>query len=657
MLKFYSFSIVILLLYSPFSYAESEVYFSAETYLRQGDPSRAISTAQKLVADPALTNVERKELLGLIADAEMFITKARAYNDVSLAVEAIRTLIKEFPSKVDEPFHILNIVELYWNQGETEKAQTEIFDLQGRYPNTPQAQKSWLILGKIHFIGQRYSAARSAFLRFALNVKRESHDGLEVRLWTALVDYEEHRFNQAAKELSFIFATAPSLITDKESIYTRYITLLDTQNQKAEALKHANIFLKMNKETMHASAVRLLRADLMLELPNPDINTIIQEYSLIADKESGTKIGRQAFIRKMMVQMRDKKTYRDLKPVIIALKRIANQNQMSAIEDESFLHEGILWEKTSIFDPTHSPKGAGEAALQQFSRASSAIYPRIASQAKANGLSSFKRQINALIKQKEWLSAISLWEKFPNFRPPLQNSAQLRFDVARGLRLLMEYEQSENILSQLHEQAKDNVWGEKIMLERARLWLDRQDPQGVQKILEWLDKNEYTLYRPEMLVIVAHMQIKAKDATGAAHTLGFILPEDLSHDTKAEYWKVQALTTEKQSRWHVSAKAWREYAKQNITDVEQAHINEADALFKGKDFILAERLYEKTPETLQTPAWQYRYSICQLKSGKWNQALERLALLKANTDAGIYQSLASLTLAEREAERLIRENP
>ncbi|MDQ7002392.1 MAG: hypothetical protein Q9N02_06855, partial [Ghiorsea sp.] len=59
----------------------------------------------------------------------------------------------------------------------------------------------------------------------------------------------------------------------------------------------------------------------------------------------------------------------------------------------------------------------------------------------------------------------------------------------------------------------------------------------------------------------------------------------------------------------------------------------------------------------QTPAWKYRYSVCQLKSGKWNQAIERLKTLKANPDAGIYASVASLTLAEREAERLIKENP
>ena len=92
-------------------------------------------------------------------------------------------------------------------------------------------------------------------------------------------------------------------------------------------------------------------------------------------------------------------------------------------------------------------------------------------------------------------------------------------------------------------------------------------------------------------------------------------------------------------------------------DIDQSMFNEANALFKGKDYLRAEQLYQQTPPALQSPTWQYRYSVCQLKSGKWNQAIERLKILKANADAGIYASMASLTLAEREAERLIKENP
>ncbi|WP_081881073.1 tetratricopeptide repeat protein [Ghiorsea bivora] len=648
---------MVVLLHIPTLHAENIKITRAASFLQQGAPNKTISFAQQLLATPQLSESERKQLLELIAQAEVMIASARHYEDVHRAVAAIETLIKEFPEQVDEPTLLTQIIDLYWKQDALEEAQASILDLQSRFPASQQAQDSMLTLGKIYFIHHRLADARRMFLRFALHVKRDSAQGREVQLWTALVDYEEGRYDQALPVFEKIYRLKPELITAHDNIYARYINLLNIQGKKRQALIQTRDFLKTFKTSSHSPSIRLLQADLLLGLPNPPIEDVARVYELLADKEANTVIGRKAFMRKLMIQMRDKHTYYDIKPAIIALKRIANQNQMSIVEDEAFLHEAELWEKVAQHDPKNSPKAAGDAALQQFTRASKSIDQPIAQQAKALGHQSFKRQMNTFIQQQAWLKAITLWQRFPNFRPPAQDSTQLRFAVAHGLRLLMEYEQAEQMLASLQQQAQGSVWGEKVMLERAKLWLDRQDPQGIQKVLQWLDKHEYTLYRPEMLVIVAHMQIQNKDATSASHTLDSVAPEDLTKETRAEYWKVQALTSEKLSRWHVAAHAWRMYAKYQPDDIDQAMLNQANALFKGKDYLRAEQLYQQTPQTLQNPEWQYRYSVCQLKSGKWNQAIERLKTLKANPDAGIYASMASLTLAEREAERLIKENP
>ncbi|MDQ6988617.1 MAG: hypothetical protein Q9M19_01950, partial [Mariprofundaceae bacterium] len=549
------------------------------------------------------------------------------------------------------------IAELYWNQGSLEDAQTTIIDLQSRFHQAEAIDKSWFMLGKIYFLNKNYSAARNAFLRYAVLVPSASDQGYQVQMWTALIDYEEKRFVQALQTLNHIMRKKSSLITQQESIYARYILLLDIQNQSKSALKHAKRFNKKHKQSLHAAEIRLLHADLLADLPNMKTATIIKAYGILAESEADTVIGRKAFMRKMMANVQHKTTYRNLKPVIIALKRIANQNQLSEIEDEAFLHEAILWERLAAFDSAHSPRGAAEAALEQFTQASSSVNPRLAKQAKKQGKVALKRQMKTLIKQKRWLPTVSLWERFPNFRPPDNEAAKLRFDVAHGLRLLMEYEQADSILQQLHSLADGSVWGEKVMLERARLWHDKADPQGVNKVMRWLDKHEYTLYRPEMLVLVARMQLQNKDAVAAAHTLKFVLPEDIAPDAQAEYWQVVARSAESLSRWHTAARAWRFYAQQDVDDAEKAKLNQAHALFKGHDFLPAEALYSKTPKSLITPVWQYRYSMCQLKSGKWNQALERLEKLKYNPDAGIYASMAALTLAEREGDRLLEENP
>ncbi len=661
MLKIFSITLIFTLasipVDTPTVYAESERLAGAYSYIKNGAPKKAISISQQLLSDPRLKNSERKDILELIAEAERIIAKAQRYEDVSNAVQAIESLIKEFPEQVDQAKLTWDIAQLYWHQKSMEQTQATILDLQSRFPGSEEARSSWLTLGKVHFTNQNYAEARNAFLRFALTTPRKSQQGREARMWTALVDYEEQRYPEAFQSLWQVFNTQPKLITDNDSIYMRYILLLDIQQQKKTALKHADKFLSQFKKSSFSPRIRLLRADLMLEYPKPDLNAIIQMYGILADRAAGTVIGRQAFMRKMMLQTGDKKTYREIKPVIIALKRIANQNQMSEVEDEAFLHEAMLWHKVASEDSEFSPKTAVEVSLQQFTHAASSTDQRIAKKAQDVGNTVFKHHIKSLIKREQWLAAIALWEHYPNFRPPLNKSAKLRFNIARGLHLLMEYEQAETILKQLHDQAGGSVWGEKVMLERARLWLNRSDPKGEAKIMQWLSKHEYTLYRPEMLVVVAHMQLRSKNPTAASHTLEFISPEDLAQDIQAEFWEVTALTAEALSRWHVAARAWRMYAKHNTDNVEQARLHEANALFKGKDYLPAERLYAKVPQDLQSPTWQYRYSICQLRNGKWNQAIERLTALKADPNAGIYASMASLTLAEREAERLLEKAP
>ncbi|MDQ7003029.1 MAG: hypothetical protein Q9N02_10165, partial [Ghiorsea sp.] len=600
---------IMVFLYIPALHAENIDITRAASFLQQGAPDKSITFAQRLLSNPQLSNHERKQLLELIAQAALIITSARHYEDVHRAVAAIETLIKEFPEQVNEPALLTQIIDLYWKSNALEEAQASILDLQSRFPASKQTQASMLTLGKIYFIHHRLADARSMFLRFALYVARDSTQGRKVQLWTALVDYEEGRYAQALPVLEKIYHLNAKLITRHDNIYARYINLLNIQGEKRQALIQTRAFLKTFKTSAHSPAIRLLQADLLLGLPNPPVDDVARVYDLLADKEASTVIGRKAFMRKLMIQMRDKHTYYDIKPAIIALKRIANQNQMSTVEDEAFLHEAELWENVSKHDPKNSPKAAGNAALQQFTRATKSIDKLIAQHAKTKGFQSFKRQMKALIQQQAWLPAITLWQRFPNFRPSPQDAAQLRFDVAHGLRLLMEYEQAEHMLASLQQQAQGSVWGEKVMLERAKLWLERQDTEGIQKVLQWLDKHEYTLYRPEMLVIVAHMQIQNNDATAASHTLDAIAPEDLGEETRAEYWEVQALTSEKLSRWHVAARAWRMVAQyQNDEKAEQSRLNEANALFKGKDFLRAEQLYDKTPPALQTPAWKYRYS-------------------------------------------------
>ena len=624
-----------------------------QAYLQQGKPAQAISTAYMLLNTGNIDNHERKSLLKLILKAQLIIVNARHYENVQPAILAIQTLIQEFPEQVNEPQLIEDMIELYWNQGSLEEVQAEILDLQNRYPQSSEAQKSWLMLGKVHFLHKNYADARSSFLRFSSAYAEDSAEGQDVRMWTALVDYAEGRFTIAYQVLQKVFDIEPNRITSQDSIYARFIQLLRIEKHHAQALEQASHFLSMYKTSSHTGEVRLLQADMQLLQPNPNKKDIIKTYTILAETHADTVIGKQAFMRRMMLQIQDKKSYATIKPVIIALKRIANANQMSEIEDEALLHEARLWNRLTQYDPKRSPKQAIHAFLKQFSLAQKSTHSVIAAQAKYEGKQSFVAYIQRLLQQQKWHDAVNLWQSFTHFQPSLKQTPLLHFNIAHAFRLLMQYTQAERLLQQLQHQAKGNIWGEKITLEQAKLWTDRGDRQAITKIMQWLDTHEYTLYRPEMLLLVAQIQLQENHASLASHTLNTIQPSDLTLPSKAAFWKTNAKTNQALSRWHMAAQAWAEYAALDVEDKQQTLLKEAHARFKAGEFPKAEILYNSIPENLRTPIWTYRYSISQLKNGKLKQATTRLKELKSNANAGIYASMAALTLAERNANQLL----
>ncbi len=627
-----------------------------QTYLNQGKPEQAVTTAYLLLKEANLKNQERKTLLELIIQAQLMMVKAKHYEDVQPAVDALQSFIREFPQHADEPKLMWQMIDLYWNQNNLEETQSYILDLQNRFPQSPEATKSWFTLGKIYFIHKNYAEARTNFLRFAIAFPKDSNQGRQVRIWTSLVDYAEGRFDVAFKALQPIFEQQPELIKEQPSIYSRYIHLLRTEGKYAQALIQAKNFLSLYKTSSHTPEIRLLHADLLLLQPKPDKSAVIKAYSLIAEAQADTIIGKQAFMRKMMLQIEKQQQYSAIKPAIIALKRIANNNQMSQVEDEALLLEARLWKKVATLDPEHSPEQAEYAALEKFFRVSRSTHPDLKKQALNIGHKAFLDSIQYHLNIKDWEATTHIWQRFPAFHPPLEKSKQLYLSVAQSFRLSMQYNESSQLIQQLLTHAKSDLWREKLTLEQAKLWFDQGDPQSVQRIMRWLDQHEYSIYRPEMLLIVAQVHLQNKAYSLASHTLSLIQADDITYDTRKVYWQTRGKTEQALKRWHMAAFAWAQYTSLNTANKESGVFNEAHARFKAGEFAKAEALYSKVPQPLRTPIWKYRYSICQLKNGKWKQATARLTALKNNPDGGIYTSMAALTLAERQANQLLENS-
>lgn len=626
-------------------------------FLNQGNPEQAIQTAGKLLATPKLSEEDRLALLELIAEAEEFRTASSHYQDISKAIAAIKTLIKEFPDDIDEAALLWRSAYLYWRKGAEKLAMSTARGLKDRFRDSDDSTKALLLMARIHIDQRKYNFARNDLLQHGIRIDDGSRGQKLGRIWIAVVDFEEFRFKESYIGLDEVYQVSPGIIEAEERLFATYIRLLNRYGRSKDAIPYAEKFLKRYLKGVYVPHIRLLRADMISRQKGVNLDAVRKEYELIAIAEAETTVGKKAFMRKMMLQYRENKDYSALKPVIIALKRIANQNQLSEVESESILHQARLWVRVVRGDADHAPRQAATAALEDYAKVSSSPFPVLGEQALEEGKQAFVTYIERLIAGEKWMQVVVVWERFPQLRPKDRSASQLQYGVAHALRMLMEYEQAEVLLIRLYQLSSDSVWGHKVMLERARLWLDRGDSDGVERVMEWLSDNEFTLYRPEMLLLAARMQLKKGNASAASQTIVSVAAADVAIEERGGYWKARAHIAENLSRWHVAAHAWRQYGETAGADKSAALMEQANSMFKAGDYRKAEVLYEAVPEEEHTAAWEYRFSICQMNSGKLRQAIERLERLKSDKKAGIYASLAALALAERQADNLLETHP
>jgi len=635
----------------------SERVDGIRVFLNNGNPEQSIRMSQALLANETLKDKERFELLSLIADAEEMRAQLQYYDDVSLAVEALKNLQKEFPSRINAPELLWRLAWLHWKHGDEKEALKYARELRSDYAGHNEAVEAAMLMARIYIAQRKWSEARSSLIQYGLGVGLDSREESLVKAWLAVVDVAEGRSKIALKQMDRVMKKFPDVVRKDEHLWSTYIKLLRVAKRDSEAIEQANAFLNSYLSGDYVPSVRLLRADLWLLHKVKPAERIEREYDVLAEQEAERRIGKKAFMRKLMLAHQNSQDYHSLKPVIIALKRLANKNQLSAIENEAQLDLARLWKRLSTSDVKHSPKGIDMVSLELFSWVAGAEIKDYRTEAQQEGTAFFEQRLQALLDAEEWVKAVAVWERFPIFRRDSLAVGNLQLGVAHALRMLMAYEQSEALLDKLYQRANGSVWGQKVMLEKARLWLDRGDKTGVARVMRWLDEHEFTLYRPEMLLLVARMQLRANEPTAASQSIISISVDDITMAERRVYWRVSAEIAEKLKRWHMAARAWREYGLMPEADAEKALIEQANNVFKAKDYQKAEGLYAQVDEKHRDAAWQYHYSMCQLKTGKYKQALEKLKQQSQDSKAGIYASLAALAVAEQKANSLLKEYP
>jgi len=634
---------------------------AAATFLQNGNPEQAVITAQRALKRTNLTASERLALLATIARSETMRTTYQHFQHVEAAIQALDTVLNEFPDSPDAPDFRWKQAWLLWQSGQDKEAITAAREIIAQDQQPANLRRAWLLMARVHIRMKNYAYARSDLLQYGLKVRSKSRNQAIGIAWMSMVDQGESRSESAFKNLHAVYRVWPKVITAEDELFATYIDLVDRYGQHKQALHLANAFIRLYSNKPQSALVRLIRADIHAENEST-IPTAIEEYTILAKHQAETTIGRKAFMRKLMLAFRHEKQRKKLFPVLVALKTMANNNQLSPIEDEATLDMARLWTRITVVATAKNTDASHPApALEAYARAGASPDKTIADAARKEGAIWLNTYIAALLKQHQWLKAVSLWRHYPQLRPASRTSQTLRLGVAHAMRMLMLFDSAEAMLQRLYSENKMSIRGQRMMMERARLWLDRRDADGVKKIMRWLNRHEFSIYRPDMLLIVARMQLARKQPQLARQTLVSVSANDLAVESRARYWQTNANIAETLSEYHHAARAWAKYRKSKGADGKLGLNNQAANLFAAREFMQARKLYLQMPKDEHNAAWNYHMGVCQLRSGAIKQGSERLQRLAAKADskgdAGRFASLAKLALANLQADKLLGEKP
>jgi len=653
-------SFIIILLLSSLSYAEisqaGDASLAAQTYLNSGNPEQSIKTAQRALKKTNIAPSERLTLLSLIANAQIMIATHQRYEHVSSAIQAINVVLQEFPENAQSAEFRWQLAWMQWKSGDQKKAISAARDIITQDQQMANLRRAWLLMARIHIQLGNFSYARSDLLQYGLQVDSRSYEQATGMAWMAIIDIGEKRPKIAFKSLNIVYKKWPTVVTSDAQLFAAYIQLMYQYGSQSNTLQLTELFIGQYIHTEHAAPVRLIHADIQ-STTSQTIHEAIKEYGIIADKQAETTVGRQAFMRKMMLEFKQESDRDTLIPVMIALKKIASNNQLSIIEDEAMLDLARLWVRLQQNDSSAKNDSVKAPALQAYAHAASSLNKKIAQAAASEGRTWMAKSIQQAMDQQQWIKAVSIWREFPQLRPEKNQSQQLRLGIAHAMRMLMLFEASEDILNTLYKENKFSIRGERTMLELAKLWMDRQDKSAVKNIMRWLNRHEFSMYRPEMLLIAARIQLQQKHAEQAKQTLSSVRPGDMSDASRASFWYTKATVSEALSEWHSAARAWGKYRQSNNVDAELGLKNQAYAFFIAQEFSQAFKLYLQIPADKHDEAWEYYVGICQIRTGENKQGTERLQKLAAINKGGRFTSLAKLALADKKAAILLEETP
>jgi len=614
-------------------------------FLEQNNFELAISTTRALLKNRELSEEERFKLLRVLAEAEEIRATAQSYASITLAIRAYKGLHEEFPGRFSAAEMHWKVASLNWSGHEYEQADATAQFILQNYPLSPEAKQAALLHSRILIKRGQYAVARGVLLTyFGLGSKISAQEEDESLVWLAVIDQAEGRSKQAFEIMKKIHTHAPATIENDALPYATYIHLIAQFDKKDHLLTHIDHYIKLHVSQPEALSVRLLQGDILVKQER--LKEAGDVYGILADRYGESSIGKKALMRQLVIRHKESKDTKVLQKLLGTLAHLAATNQLSDIEAEAQLYQARIMMRLTVTDHEWT-----DQAIVYYALAASSEFQAFASDAKNEGTKLLQQRLQGLLAEDEWLQAAVLWKQYPQLHP--YRSEQLAFGIARAYIHLMDFTPAEKILNTLHGQAGDTIWSQRIILEKARLWSEREDADGVDKIMHWLIGQEHTLYRQDLLLIAAHIQTKQGDVSTARQTLAGVTPENLTPELQGDDWRTHARINIGLKRWHIAAAAWEQLAKLTRGEERWLHVRaQAEALVHSEDYRKAEDILMQIPDQEHDAGWQYTMALCAYNTGRRNKAEEHLQAILSDDQPNSYTIRARLALAEQRTAQL-----
>lgn len=616
------------------------------SFLSQGEYELAAKASRALLEKKTLADNTRFEVLLLLAKAEEKLSERRSHAKEDTAIRAYRDLHKEFPKKFSAAKMYWKVAWLSWNHGKIDQAITALQIIIQKYAHAPEAKKASLLYARYQIQEKNFTAARATLLGyFGLGSKFKGLDEDRGLVWMAVVDEAEGKSKHAYASLKNIHAAHPEMIENEPLIYATYIRLLAKYSNQQHLLQHARNFANRHIASPQAPPIRLLLADTLMQRGQTQKAEMI--YGILSKQKKDMNVGKKAFMRHLIARHKESKDEAELGKLLGILSNIAADNQLSDIEPEARLYQAQIYQRLGNGKPARLDKALSLYALT----AASEISGRYTDAARSEGKDLLALRLQDLLEQEDWLETVLLWKRYPELRP--EKAEKLNFGIAQAYMHLMDFTHAEEILDKLYKVSRKTVWGQRIMLEKARIWAEQGKVNGIEKIMLWLSKQEQTLYRQDMLLMAARIQVGEGKISAASQTLANVTADDLTPEFRIDFWKTRARINLGLKRWHTAARAWEQAAELSVGDAKWNNIfAQANAFIQGKDFIQAENVLLLFPDSGRNEAWHYSFALCAHHTGRKKLAEEHLTPLISGDADNSYSIRARMLLSEMRLNQL-----